>query len=260
MRRKREKKEHKMDDSWLLPYADLLTLLLALFIVLFSMSEVDSQKYSQLAEIFKSEFSDGKGILENGDEPIDPPLESDQNDEPAEDADQEIQNKHTEELEQLQGLQKEINNYIIEGELSETLETLLTDEGLLITILNDISFDSGSAIVKDKGIEVAREVSEFLMTDPPHQIVISGHADDRPMHNMLFASNWELSVTRAINFMTLILKNEGLDPTRFSAKGFGEHQPIVPNTSEENRAKNRRVEVLILPNYEINTGDIEDNN
>lgn len=127
-------------------------------------------------------------------------------------------------------------------------------------VINDILFDSGSATVKKSGQEIASRVSGFLMTDPLHQIVISGHADDRPMHNDEYGSNWELSLTHEINFMAFVLKNENLDPARFSAKGFGEHQPIVTNTNEENRAKNRRVEVLILPNYEINTSDIEDNN
>src|SRR5699024_12153933 len=84
-----------------------------------------------------------------------------------------------------------------------------------------------------------------------HQVVVSGHADDRPIHNVEIASNWELSVIRAVNFMGLLLENDNLDPERFSAKGFGEHQPLLPNTSEENRAKNRRVEDLILPNYDL---------
>lgn len=249
MRRKRKKKEHKMDDSWLLPYADLLTLLLALFIVLFSMSEMDAQKYDELSKIFKSEFSPGQSILDEGIDPEELPAGEKSVE------DENVESDHTRELRQLQELQNEINHYISKSNLPNILETSLTDEGLLITILNDISFDSGKAIVKKEGEEVAREVSEFLITDPPHQIVVSGHADDRPVHNNEFASNWELSVTRAINFMALLLKNNNLDPTRFSAKGFGEHKPIVPNTSEENRAKNRRVEVLILPNYEIDTGE-----
>ena len=250
MRRKKKNTEYKTDDSWLLPYADLLTLLLALFIVLFAMSEVDTQKYQELSEVFKSEFSVGTGILEDGNVPTKPTMEA--SDESKEDDDvEEEESNGTVELRQLQELQNNIDDYIAESDLPEALETSLTDEGLLITILNDIFFDSGSALVKKEGAGIAEEVSKFLYTDPPHQIVISGHADDRPMHNQEFSSNWELSVTRAINFMSIILKNDNLDPTRFSAKGFGEHQPIAPNTNEENRAKNRRVEVLILPNYDI---------
>ena len=260
MRRKNKKQEYKMDDSWLLPYADLLTLLLALFIVLFSMSSIDAQKYEELAQVFKSEFTHGTSILEDSNSSEELPIpENDEDAEKEDDPDdvEVAESNHTRELKQLQELQGAINNYIAKSNLSDVLETSLTDEGLLLTVVNDISFDSGKAIVKKEGEEIATEVSEFLITDPPHQIVVSGHADDRPMNNHEFSSNWELSVTRAINFMALVLKNESLDPTRFSAKGFGEHKPIVPNTTEENRAKNRRVEVLILPNYEIDTSELE---
>ncbi len=259
MRKRKKKQEYKMDDSWLLPYADLLTLLLALFIVLFSMSNLDAQKYEELARVFKSEFTHGTSILEEGNTSEELPIDFDKEDDIKEE-DEVVESNHQRELRELQELQERINNYISESNLLNIIETVLTDEGLLITIVNDISFDSGKAIVKKEGQEIAREVSEFLITDPPHEVVVSGHADDRPIHNSEFASNWELSVTRAINFMALLLQNEKLDPTHFSAKGFGEHRPIVPNTSEENRAKNRRVEVLILPNYEIDTGELEVDN
>ncbi|WP_010099542.1 OmpA family protein [Ornithinibacillus scapharcae] len=131
------------------------------------------------------------------------------------------------------------------------MATDLSDQGLMITIENDVSFDPGSAEVNQAGIEIASEISKLLYTDPPHEVIISGHTDDIPMNNAEFGSNWELSVMRAVNFMTLILDNNELDPTKFSAMGYGEYKPIVPNTSAENRTMNRRVEVLILPNFDI---------
>src|SRR5699024_11307774 len=87
-----------------------------------------------------------------------------------------------------------------------------------------------------------------------------GHADDRPIHNSEFKSNWELSVIRSVNFMKLILENDNLDPAKFSSKGYGDNHPIVPNNTEKNMAKNRRVEVLILPLYEDGMEDADDNN
>ncbi len=237
-----------MDESWLLPYADMLTLLVALFIVLFAMSEIDTQKYKELTEVFNQEFSGNDGIFEEGDPT---PIDTQQNEQqPVEEESEEITEGEQERL-MLEALQEEINAYIEENNLSEILATKLTGEGLYITILNEVSFDSGSAEVKEEGKELAEEISEFLYTDPPHQIIISGHTDDVPIKNSDYASNWELSVTRAVNFMTHILTNEKLEPERFSAKGYGEYQPVVPNDSEENRAKNRRVEVLIVPNYDI---------
>lgn len=253
-RRRKKKSQSHMDESWLLPYADLLTLLVALFIVLFAMSDINIQKYEQLASVFRSEFSNaGSGVLDHQEMPVPPPVEEgaeeDENEEIEED-DEEVDRSESE-LRDLQALQTQINHYIKDHELTEQLGTELTDEGLMITLVNEVLFDSGSAKVKETSKEMANDVSVLLYTEPPHQVVISGHADDVPIETEEYNSNWELSVSRAINFMTLILENEELDPTLFSAKGYGEFHPIVPNTSAENRAKNRRVEVLILPNYDI---------
>lgn len=260
MRQKRKKdKESRMDDSWLLPYADMLTLLLALFIVLFAMSEVDVQRYKELSQVFKREFSTGgKGVLDHSETPIDT-LHQDEapKEEETKDVDADEQEKETKESasEQskynLQSIEQEMEKYITENNLAEVLGTALTDEGLLITIRSDISFDSGSATVNEEGKEIAKELSHLIQTDPPHQMVISGHADDLPIHNADFQSNWELSVMRAVNFMGLLLENEALENDRFSAKGYGEHHPIAPNDTEKNRAKNRRVEILVLPDLEI---------
>src|SRR5690625_1911299 len=225
---RRKKTDDKIDDSWLLPYADMLTLLLALFVILFAMSEVDSQKYKDLSSFFKGEFSSSSGILENSPSSIDSQMTNENVKDKEKDKDKDAENKPIHYGEFME-LNTAINEYIKENNLSEVIGTQLTDEGLLITILNEITFDSGSATVKKEGIKVGREVSKFLHSEPPHQIVISGHADDRPIHNAEFGSNWELSVMRSINFMTLLLENEKLDPTMLSAKGFGEYQPIVPN-------------------------------
>lgn len=260
---KRKKPSEKIDDSWLLPYADMLTLLLALFIVLFAMSEIDVQKFERLAYIFQSEFMSGAGVIDDGvsivpeESPVD--LIEDKKDE----KNQESEEKDSldpgmQEYEKLLSMQERIEEYIALNSLTETLGTKLTGEGLLITVRTDVTFDSGSAQVKQTGIEIAKEIANFLSTDPPHEIVVNGHADDRPMHNEEFASNWELSSMRAIQFLYLLLENTDINPKWFSARGYGEFQPMVPNTSEENRAINRRVEVLILPNHDIED-EIEEN-
>lgn len=247
MRRKKKNDDGHISESWLLPYADLLTLLLALFIVLFAMSEIDTKKYEELSRVFSEEFSSGKGILEQSNSTIEMPEEKDS----VEKEDRDKESKSTQELNQLLELQKRINQYIKHNSLSESIKTNLSEEGLFITITNDVSFESGSAEVKGKGKDIAKAVSNFLYTDPPHEIIISGHTDNIPIHDSEFKSNWDLSVMRAVNFMRLILDNENLVPKRFSAKGFGKHKPLVPNDNERNRAKNRRVEVLVLPNYDI---------
>ncbi|GAB4072992.1 flagellar motor protein MotB [Barrientosiimonas marina] len=246
MRRKKQRKSNHINESWLLPYSDLLTLLVALFIVLFAMSEVDAQKYQSLMDVFESEFKGGTGVMEGGSGEQEPlPASSDSADE------KDKKSAGMKEAERLEKVQKKINGYIEDNNLQDVLGTELSSEGLLVTISNEVTFASGSAEVNAKGQDIAKEVSHFLYTDPPHQIVVSGHTDNRPINTKKYKSNWELSAMRAINFMRLILENEDLDPERFSSKGRGEYQPLVPNTNEENMSKNRRVEVLILPNHDI---------
>lgn len=250
-RKRNDQEEENMDESWLLPYSDMLTLLLALFIVLFAMSEVDVRKFEQLASIFRTEFTSGAGIIDEGVSitPETPPVNKNENEEEEEKTEEEI--AQFKEYQELKMIQQNIEEYITTNSLTETLGTKLTSEGLLITVRTDITFDSGSAKVKKQGVEIAKEIAAFLSTDPPHEIVVNGHADDRPMYNEEYSSNWELSSMRAIQFMYLLLESSQLEPKWFSARGYGEYRPTVPNTTEENRTINRRVEVLIQPNHDI---------
>lgn len=252
-RRNRKKTNQDIDNSWLLPYADLLTLLLALFIVLFSMSEMDVKKFEELSHIFKSEFTSGGEVMLDGESIIPEPLPSDDGDEDKdkEDEENEYEEEAYLELRQLQEMQKEIEAYIKANNLTDVLDTKLSGEGLFVTVRTDITFDPGSARVKRNGVEIAKEIAKLINSEPPHNIVVNGHADDTPMHNAEFASNWELSTMRAIQFMYLLIEDADLEPKWFSAKGYGEYRPTVENTTKENRAKNRRVEVLIKPNYNL---------
>lgn len=247
-RRKKEKGEHEFNETWLLPYSDLMTLLLALFIVLFASSAVDAQKFQSMSKVFSEIFTGGTGIVDyesieqkNGEELADETKEK------LEKAKEQTQ-VPVDEQTTLSATQERVNQYILEKGLTGQLKTSLTSEGLLVTINDSVLFDSGSAEVREEDIAIAKEISDLLVIDPPHNVIISGHTDNVPIQNSNFSSNWELSVMRAVNFMKIILENDQLDPRMFSAKGFGEFQPIASNDTEEGKAKNRRVEVLILPN------------
>ncbi|RJR13573.1 flagellar motor protein MotB [Candidatus Parcubacteria bacterium] len=241
-RRKRHDEEEHIDESWLIPYADLLTLLLALFIVLFSMSSIDAKKFQALSEVFNEVFSKGSGIMEF---PNPVPQQNaavlDEQDE----VEEQLEKKA--DMQELESLQKKIDSYIVEKELSNMLDTSLTDEGLLVLIRDNVLFSSGSDRVRADDLEMAKEISDLLVINPPRNIIISGHTDNVPINNSQFASNWELSVMRAVNFMKIVIENDRLDPSWFSAKGFGEYEPIASNETLEGRAQNRRVEILILP-------------
>jgi chemotaxis protein MotB len=262
-RKKKKQEEEHMSESWLIPYADILTLLLALFVILFAMSSVNAQKFSVLSRAFNEMFTGGTGILQ-----FDTPVPSgntggpnvqksdqkkDQMPQKGTTKNQQQQNQNEQEKqdqakqEDLLKLQSKLNSYISEDNLGSDLSTAITSEGLLVTIRNDILFNSGSADVQPQDLNTAREIAKLLTTDPPRNIIISGHTDNVPIKNARFASNWELSVMRAVNFMRIIMDYSQLDPKYFSAKGFGEYQPVAPNDTVEGRAKNRRVEILISP-------------
>lgn len=256
-RRKKDNIEKESDESWLIPYADIMTLLLALFIVLFSLSDVDAQKFKAMAQSFNDIFSTGTGVFEYPSPmPDDDAQGLDRQDkeqirkETGEEAKVEVDKKTADliaDWRALEAVQGKIDSYITENNLTNKLGTSLTDEGLLVSIRDNVLFDSGSAKVRPRDVKVANEISNLLVMNPPRNIIISGHTDNVPINNSEFESNWELSVTRAINFMKILLENDQLDPRWFSAKGYGEFQPVGTNDTAEGREKNRRVEILILP-------------
>lgn len=241
-----------MDESWLIPYADLLTLLLALFIVLFAMSSVDAVKFQQLSKAFNDVFAGGTGVFEFQSPMPEGQMESP--DERKEDVEKNDQDAAAKDQMELQALQQKVNAYIEEKKLTDKLNTKLTDEGLLLTIRDNVLFESGRAEVRASDLTIANEIADLLIMEPPRNIIISGHTDNVPISTARYESNWELSVMRAVEFMKIILKNEQLDPRWFSAKGFGEFQPVATNDTAEGKARNRRVEILILPRTSNNPG------
>lgn len=147
----------------------------------------------------------------------------------------------------LTDIQKKVNDYIEKHNLAGKLETNLTDEGLLLKIRDNVLFESGSAEVRAKDMKLVKEISGLLIMDRPRNIVIRGHTDNVPIATYQYGSNWDLSGLRAVNFLKILLENDKLDPKSISAEGFGEYKPVATNKTEAGRAKNRRIEVLIMP-------------
>jgi len=240
MAKKAKKKKHDehVDESWLLPYSDLMTLLLALFIVLFASSSIDQEKLNKMSDVFNEILDGGTGIMDNT-SVIERPNTKTNGISAAEAA-------YIEDQRDLQEIQERLDNFIAVNELESTFATKMTDEGLLITIRDSILFDSGKADVKQDYAVITDELSKILQLDPARHIVVTGHTDNVPQNTAEFSSNWELSVMRAVNLMKLIIdSNHELDPKYFSAKGYGEFNPIATNDTPQGRAQNRRVEVLI---------------
>lgn len=242
-RPRRDDSNAHVDETWLLPYADMLTLLVALFIVLFAMGQIDQAKYDQL-KIVLSETLGGQGILDNqnalddADEQARNTLESNPS---------ELSEASKIERSELEQLQARLNGYIEEKQLADRLQTELGASGLLITINDGILFASGSAELKSDSIELIEQLSAMLASDPPRYIQISGHTDNVPMGNNEYDSNWELSSARAYNVMKLFFEYDHFEPAQLSFAGYGEYHPIASNETAEGRQANRRVEVLVLP-------------
>ncbi|MEQ6356652.1 flagellar motor protein MotB [Lysinibacillus sp. M3] len=243
MAKKAKKKKHDehIDESWLVPYADILTLLLAVFIILFASSSVDQEKLERMSAVFNQVFDGGTGFLEQP-APIESPnAESDK-------TPQQAQNSaYLKDQKELAEIKDSVDNFIAVNEMEGQFATAMTDEGLLVTIRDTIMFDPGKAAIKPEYIPIAKELAGVLVSDPARNIVITGHTDNVPV-GPNFSSNLELSLMRASNFyMVLLNSNSKLKSENFSAKGYGENRAIAPNDTPEGRAKNRRVEVLIQP-------------
>lgn len=243
---KKNAKKTEINDSWLLPYSDLMTLLLALFIVLFASSTIDQEKLEKMSQVFSEIFSGGVGFMHDTSmvdsrEPMPGGITPEQKAYLADQA-------------QLKQIQKDIDGFIAVNELEDTFSTKMTNEGLLLTIRDSILFDPGKADIKPENIPIAQKLSRILDLDPPRYVVVTGHTDNVPQNTPEFRSNWELSVMRAVNFLKLLIdSNPDLDPKYFSAKGYGEYNPIASNDTAEGRAQNRRVEVLIQQTVKDNT-------
>jgi chemotaxis protein MotB len=250
---KHDDHEEHIDETWLIPYADLLTLLLALFIVLFASSSVDVQKFESMAQSFSSVLSGGAGVFDHatfipvGDTVQDLGKDKiDGNEKTRTKEEQELQEKIKQETEQLEKLKEKIDQYIVSNGLTTQLTTELNNFQLLLRISDNALFPSGAATVKTEAQKLAVAISDLLVAYPQYEVIVSGHTDDRPINTFEFNDNWMLSWKRSYNFMEILLSNNKLDESRFSPVGYGEHRPIATNTTEAGRAANRRVEVSII--------------
>lgn len=118
---------------------------------------------------------------------------------------------------------------------------------LVINIDDRISFDSGYANLKKEVLPSLKKIREILSQFPEYSIVVEGHTDNIPMKSQKFRDNWELSTERALAVLGYLLQDKNLNPVRFSAAGYGEHRPLVSNATKENRALNRRVDIVVIP-------------
>ena len=257
-RKHAEHHEEHADETWLVPYSDLLTLLLALFIVLFAMGKTDEQKMGEMGRSFNVAFGGGAASLFafNQGAPQMMPVESppppdthlkNQVMNPGAAAQTAAENQAAlRETIQLIQVKEAVDRYIRTQGLGGELEAQLTDDGLRLRIKDSALFHSGEADLLPESRKLAGDIAK-LLAGLPQQFIVAGHTDNVPINTYQFPSNWELSGMRAVKFMKFLFSQEPtLQPANFSSVGYGEYRPIGPNTTNEGRAKNRRVEVWIL--------------
>ncbi|WP_145053394.1 MULTISPECIES: flagellar motor protein MotB [Paenibacillus] len=262
--KKHEPHEEHIDESWLLPYSDLMTLLLALFIVLFGMSSIDAGKFEQMASALSSALNGGSGVLDYSSmNPETPGADLGKKKEQPEEITKKSPNQITDaqmaqkEQEDLEKLKKRLDQYISKNGLSDQLNTKLNQSELKITISDNALFSSGRADVKPESRSLAKAISSMLQEFPEYEVVVSGHTDNVPISNNQYKDNWDLSADRALNFLKILLLNTALDPSMFTPSGYGEYHPIASNDTNVGRAQNRRVEVSIIRKYQSNNTSVK---
>ncbi|MCS7152169.1 MAG: OmpA family protein [Endomicrobia bacterium] len=146
---------------------------------------------------------------------------------------------------QLKKIKKKIDDYVAQNQLERFVSTKITQkEGLVVSFSEKYMFDSGKADIYLEAKQVIRGIAA-LLTDEPNRISIEGHTDNTPINTPEFPSNWELSTKRATNVLKYLLEELKFDPKRLTAAGFGEWHPVAPNDTPENKAKNRRVDLIV---------------
>lgn len=244
---KRKRKEEASGATWLDTYADTVTLLMTFFVLLYSMSSLDESKMHQISAAF-NEVMAGKSAdsilqynLYDGEVPL-----------VGGESKVESTNESTNESKVMDSNEKtfeEVKEFVEKSGLAESITVLPDEKGVNLQLKDNILFETAKADLKDNSKVILDQISS-LIANLPNNIIVEGHTDNVPINTHEYSSNWDLSSARATSVIKYFIEQKHLTGSRFSASGCGEYKPIAPNTSDENRARNRRVNILIVSNNE----------
>jgi chemotaxis protein MotB len=257
MARKRESDEGGA-PAWMATYGDLVTNMLVFFVLLFSMSTVDQNTFSEVAASLSYTMVNLKG----GDSIIDGTANSiiafDFTKYDSEEAQAKRKEKYVETAEEmvvdseaklkdkeLDDAKNNIRDIIDEQGISDKVQVVEDKDFIMIRLEQEVFFESGSAEILPEGAEVLSFIAEALR-GIENEIIVAGHTDNVPQTNKKYETNWELSTARATNVVRYLVEVEGLDPALFTATGNSEYRPVGDNNTAEGRQKNRRIEIKIL--------------
>ncbi len=276
MARKKNKEEVKSSSDWMTTFSDLMNLLLCFFVLLFSMSTVDAEKFEEIAASLQASYSifDGGAasltqgnLISSGVSQLNNLNDYYNNMGTNQDETEEVQIEDMEEYEELRkeemiGESEEIGEQLqqdlqINGLLSKgEIDVEITAQYVLLNLNGTVLFDSSSADVKgdDETKEFLDKLGNVLKKYDDYQIEIIGHTDSRPMAaNSKYPNNMLLSQARAYTIFDYLVNQKDMDPSTMKCTGRGEYEPIATNTTAEGRAQNRRVEIRIYNSYTATT-------
>ena len=223
-------------------YGDMVTLLLTFFVLLFSFSTINEQKWRALVRAFSGsggqigiiDEGNGPGETNNIIVPTPPPTES-------------PDPSGTSHIVDISPLYEDIYEYIKESGLSAKVQVSKTDLEIIIRFNDSVMFDSGKADLKPEALNILDDMSKVFnkYVNEIEMLRIEGHTDNVPIRTSKFRSNWDLSMARAGEVLRHLIDEKDFDQKKISAVGYGEYHPIATNETEEGRSKNRRVEFVI---------------
>jgi chemotaxis protein MotB len=263
--------EPENEERWLLTYADMLTLMFALFMVLFSISSVNISKYKSLQQSLHSAFSGsvltgGKAIMQTGSQstkahnpsqaavpsivPLTPGIPKPRDTSAAQISKAMMAaSGAAQEQASFKALKAKLDAYAQQHGLSKQIQTVIDKRGLVVRVLTDkLLFDSGSASLQPAGLPLLEEVGKLLNVDQSHPITVEGNTDNQPIHSTQFPSNWELSTDRATTVVRYLI-GHGVTAGRLAAAGYAALHPVATNATAAGRAENRRVDIVLQRLY-----------
>lgn len=228
-------------NRWVISYADFVTMLLALFMVMFATTSMGEMKVKDVNKSIQKVFA-SKNIEEIKE--VENPAQT----EVKQDAQSPLDNSGKTILDGGDGIldSKQLVEQIEKDiELNTSVKVIKSDRGVVIRLNDTMLFDPGSAIIKSEAKVTLNKIAVTLAKFQ-NPILIEGHTDSMPIQNEKFPSNWELSTARATNIIKYLTHEHKFPPSRLSAVGYGEYMPIEKNTTPQGRAKNRRVDIIVL--------------
>ena len=234
---------HRPDENsgvtsgWLTTFNDLVTLLMVFFVLLFAMGSMDKQRMEE----FQSALQSGLGVLGPGSKVS---VAVKQSQTPISSLGQFSQGKSDSEPEDELSEKDPFDDQVSEFAAQSGINVRYSKQGIHISFEDSLVFDFGQADINAKGIEVLDKIT-VLIKQNNYAVRVEGHTDNLPIRTKRFPSNWELSIARAVGVVNYFIETGKINPRRLSAVGYGESRPLAANNSPVNRAKNRRVEIVL---------------